>query len=76
MQRDSRVPEVFRGHLDTIGEAGQRLLSLINDVLEVTRIEAGQTTIANEALDLFSMLESVEEMICPCAREKGLWFGF
>ena len=72
MERDMAIPERERRNLETINRSGRHLLSLINDVLEISRIEAGRTTVENETFDLAATLTAVEEMIRVRAEGKGL----
>jgi signal transduction histidine kinase/CheY-like chemotaxis protein len=50
-----------------ISKAGQHLLSLINEVLDIARIETGRLTIEAESLDLFRILQEVVDSIRPAA---------
>ena len=75
LERDQRLPSDAQLNLQTINRAGQHLLSLINEVLEISRIEAGRTTVQNAAFDLYETLTSVEEMIQFRAETKGLSFS-
>ncbi|QPK64785.1 response regulator [Methylomonas sp. LL1] len=75
MARDQRIPEDERRNIATINRSGNHLLALINDVLEISRIEAGRTTVTNEAFDLPLALNAVEEMIRVRAETKGLAFS-
>ena len=74
MERDATLSEQHRSALQTINRSGRHLLSLINDVLEIARIEAGRTTIQSKPFDLADMLRAVEEMIRLRAETKGLQF--
>lgn len=74
MERDSTLSEQHRSALQTINRSGRHLLSLINDVLEIARIEAGRTTIQSKPFDLADMLHAVDEMIRLRAETKGLQF--
>jgi PAS domain S-box-containing protein len=74
MERDPAVGQTHRQELATIGRAGRHLLSLINDVLEISRIEAGRTSVNNEPFDLNAMLTAVEEMTRVRAAAKQLDF--
>jgi len=74
MQRDSSMGETSRQQLATINRAGQHLLALINDVLEISRIEAGRSIIQHAAFDLSDLLCSIEEMIRVRSDDKGLAF--
>ena len=74
IERDPLLSEGHRRELQTINRAGQHLLALINDVLEISRIEAGHTTVQNEPFDLSEMLLSIEEMTRVRAEIKKLEF--
>ena len=74
LQRESGLSEEGRKSLATINRSGQHLLALINDVLEISRIEAGRSVIVREPFDLADLLSSVDEMIRGRAEGKGLTF--
>lgn len=75
MEHDESLSPDHRQNLATINRSGNHLLALINDVLEISRIEAGRTRIQNEAFSLAELLETVEDMIRVRAELKGLRFG-
>ncbi|MCX8017823.1 MAG: response regulator, partial [Rhodocyclaceae bacterium] len=72
MERDPRMPEDLRRNLATINRSGNYLLTLINDVLEISRIEAGRLTAHVEPFDLDELLTSLVEVMAVRARAKGL----
>ncbi|MCX8085803.1 MAG: ATP-binding protein [Rhodocyclaceae bacterium] len=72
MERDPRLPEDLRAKLATINRSGNYLLSLINDVLEISRIEAGRLTANIAPLNLHELLASLVEVMTVRARSKGL----
>jgi len=72
MERDKRLPEDERHNVGVINRAGGHLLSVINDVLEISRIEAGRTTAHKEVFDLTETLSAIEEMIRIRAEAKHL----
>ena len=74
LQRNSSVDEEGRNRLSTINRAGQHLLSLINDVLEISRIEAGSSLFQRQAFDLTELLSGVEEMMRERAESNDLHF--
>lgn len=72
--RDPQLDEGSRKKVASINRAGNHLMTLINDVLDISRIEAGRAVIRRAPFDLRDMLESVEEMIAARAEDKGLAF--
>ena len=59
-------------HADIIYRAGQDLLQLINDVLDLARIESGHMQIRQEPLDLAELLAELTGSLAPMAEQKGL----
>lgn len=74
MERDPATSEANRETLSMISRSGEHLLALINDVLEMSRIEAGHSALRKESFDLHRTLLSVEEMMRSRAEGKGLRF--
>ena len=56
----------------TISAAGNDLLALINDILDLSKIEAGQTHISVEPISLARTVQALVDPLRPLAREKGL----
>jgi signal transduction histidine kinase/CheY-like chemotaxis protein len=63
-------------HLAVIGRSGEHLLALINDVLELSRIEAGRVELRPEKFDLYLLLLGLEDMFRLRAGQKGLSLHF
>ena len=74
--RDASLNLEQREYLNIISSSGEHLLTLINDVLEMSKIEAGQMTLNESHFDLFSLLDGLEEMLKLKARSKGLRLRF
>jgi signal transduction histidine kinase/CheY-like chemotaxis protein len=72
MERDPALPDHQRGHLGIIARSGEHLLSLINDVLELSKIEAGHATLHDAIFDLQQLLHNVEDLFRLRAEAKGL----
>ncbi|NEO29752.1 MAG: GAF domain-containing protein [Symploca sp. SIO3C6] len=76
MSRDSLLSSRQREHLGIIGRSGEHLLSLLNDVLEMSKIEAGQVALHHKSFDLYHLLTSLEEMLKLKVASKGLELRF
>ncbi len=73
LRRDSQATGEQREKLDIINRNGEHLLALINDVLEITKIEAGRLQLEIATFDLDAMVHDVADMMRVRAGEKGLW---
>ena len=76
MERDAGFPGQHRDTLEILSRSGAHLLELINDVLEMSKIEAGKMAADITSFDLHSFLGDLEEMIRLRADEKGLKLFF
>jgi PAS domain S-box-containing protein len=72
MDRDPALSVEHKESLDVITRSGEHLLTLINDVLELSKIEAGRTTVEPHGFDLHRMLDDLEDMFYLRAADKGL----
>ncbi|HZX31605.1 MAG TPA: ATP-binding protein [Rhodocyclaceae bacterium] len=72
MRSAPHLPEELRQHLDIINRSGEHLLSLINDVLEMAKIEAGRVQLEHQPFDLGALVRDVTDMMEVRARAKGL----
>jgi signal transduction histidine kinase/DNA-binding response OmpR family regulator len=59
-------------YIDIIKSNGAHLLSIINDILDVSKIEAGKMTVETIPFDPRQVLLEVESLLAPKAREKGI----
>ncbi|AFY88728.1 hybrid sensor histidine kinase/response regulator [Chroococcidiopsis thermalis] len=76
MSRDRSLSAAQLENLDTINRSGEHLLTLINDVLSMAKIEAGRTILNENSFDLYELLDSLEEMLRLKAEAKGLQLIF
>ncbi len=71
MRRDGVTPEQS-ARLDKIDGASKHLLSLINDILDLSKIEAGRVQLETSNFHLSAVLDAVASIIAESARAKGL----
>lgn len=76
LTRDNSLNWEQQEHLEVINRSGEHLLNLINDVLDMTKIESGRTSFNETSFDLYSLLDSLEEMLQLKAKSKGLQLIF
>jgi len=76
MKRDKMLSSEQRESLATINRSGEHLLSLINDVLDMSKIEAGRSYLHTESFNLHILLQTLQEMFQLRATAKGLFLKF
>ncbi|MEG4085668.1 AAA family ATPase [Microcoleus sp. POL10_C6] len=72
MNRSSNLLQEQQEHLSIITRSGEHLLELINQVLDLSKIEAGRTTLNETNFDLHRLLDDIENMFQLPAEKKGL----
>ncbi|HLO88458.1 MAG TPA: PAS domain S-box protein [Nostocaceae cyanobacterium] len=72
MSHDLHLSSEHQQNLAIINRAGEHLLNLINDILEMSKIEAGRTVLNISSFDLMHLLVSLEEMLEFRAMSKGI----
>ena len=70
--RERGASQQQRHDLDIINRSGEHLLGLINDVLDVAKVEAGRAELEIASCELGSLVEDVKDMVGPRASQKGL----
>lgn len=63
-----------RGFANRIAEASQLLMSLINDILDLSKVEAGKMELEIIPFRMAKVVTETEELLAPLAREKGIEF--
>ncbi len=76
MDRNRAMPPEEKESLAIIRRSGEHLLNLINDVLDMSKIEAGRIVLNEKDFDVYGLLDDVEDMLCLKAEEKGLQLFF
>ena len=70
--RKDTLDDDTREYLEKIGDSAQHLLGLINDILDMSRIESGHISLRKEEFSLRIMLEQINTMVMSQCAEKGL----
>ena len=73
---DGDIPQKTKGYLSNILENSKWLLDIINDILDISKIESGKLELENIPFDLHKILSACRTMIKPKADEKGLMLSF
>lgn len=76
MGRDKTLSDKHQEELEIINRSGEHLLTLINDVLDIAKIEAGKLTINESIFSLGQLFTELENLFRIKAAEKGLQLKF
>ncbi len=71
---DTPLDATQRRYANSIQQAGTHLLHLVNDSLDLARIEAGRLELDSQPFELASLLDEVAALIAPVVRKRGLLF--
>ena len=74
--REGDLSEENRRHADMIVQSGRSMMMLLNDILDLSKIEAGQIGITNEPVDLLATISECAALYRPSAEKKGLKLHF
>ena len=72
---DPSVSESVKEHLGRIDDSAQHLLGIINDILDMSRIESGRMTVKNEEFSFAKGLEQINTIISGQCNDKGLKYN-
>ncbi len=76
LERDPSLSSKQRDYLHTINRSGHHLLEIINDILSMSKIEAGKLTLNLSSFSLSALLEDLASIFRSSAENKGLSFQF
>ena len=71
MQAEIHDPERLQEHIEKLQASSRHLLSLINDILDMSKIEAGKTVLHNESMVLAEQVAQMDNIIHPQAKAKN-----
>lgn len=69
---ETRLTAAQREYVETILESGRLLLAIINDILDLAKLQSGKSMLESRAFCLSDALEAVMRMLAPVAAKKGL----
>ncbi|NJN85143.1 MAG: response regulator [Leptolyngbyaceae cyanobacterium SL_7_1] len=72
MNRDTSLTPTYQEYIEIINRSGEHLLALINDILEMSKIEAGRVNLTIKSFDLDRLLTNLQEMFRFKAEAKGI----
>ena len=73
LHEEGLTPQL-REYLEKIGDSARHLLALINDILDVSRIESGHIVLRKEEFSFSAMLEQINTMVMSQCSDKGLHY--
>lgn len=74
LSKDEKNPEKLRTYLENIDISSHFLLGLINDVLDIGKIESGKLLLKEELVTAEEFQKSIETVMCPLMEQKGIHF--
>ena len=74
MKLELNNPELLENHLNKILESSEVLLGIVNDVLDMSKIESGKTVLTKEVVELGTIIDKIETVIRPQASQKNQTF--
>jgi signal transduction histidine kinase/DNA-binding response OmpR family regulator/HPt (histidine-containing phosphotransfer) domain-containing protein len=72
---DTKLTDEQRGFADTVRESGEALLAIVNDILDISKLEAGKFELELLDFDLVNTVESAVAVMTGKAREKSIDLG-
>jgi PAS domain S-box-containing protein len=73
LSQRAELDEVSRRYVQRVSSAGQALLAIVNDVLDFSKLEAGQVEIAPRPVSPLAVAQDALALFAPQADAKGLW---
>ena len=73
-ERLGEIPEKVKERLEKINKHSDSLVELINDLLDISRIESGRVEMKFEKIDMKTLIENARDVLMPQMREKNLKF--
>jgi|GEM_PF-3273434 len=71
-KNNAYLPPELQENLEIIHQSGEHLLTLINDILEISKIEAGKETLNSQNFDLYALLRDIKNLFILKVRKKAI----
>ena len=71
----TKLDDEQRKYADAVEECGESLLTIINDILDISKLDAGKVELENIQCDLVETVESALALLAPKAQQKGIELG-
>ena len=68
----NQISAIQQEYLTIIGQSGKTLLELINDILDISRVESGRVEVVSEKFDIAALVRDSADLLQPLAVQKGL----
>ncbi len=75
-KKDKTLTDHQQNGIDIIHQCGEHLLTLINDILDISKIEAGKMELYSKEINFHQFLESIVEICRICAQQKGVVLNY
>jgi len=73
---DTELTKEQRHYAEIVRDSGEGLMSILNDILDVSKLEAGKLEIEHTQFDLMAVVDACAELMTPKAREKNIALSF
>ena len=73
--KNTNLDEIQQDYMDIIDYSANNLLTIINDILDISKIEAGQITLENIDFNLHNVVNETIKLLNPKAEEKGIKYS-
>ena len=73
--KNTKLDEVQKDYVNIIDYSANNLLTIINDILDISKIEAGQITLENIDFNLHNVVDETIKLLMPKAREKNIKYS-
>lgn len=75
LQKDTSMPKQFSSAIEMMYRSGKHLHEMINDVLDLSKIEAGEMEFFPETTDIYALLDDIYAMFALRCKDKDLWLS-